>query len=478
MGIEGQEHLWDKEVEGHKTYNDIRHYTDEQLKNYTDDELKNFKCKHDISMLEKLETGPWPSFVSDLKREALHRKKIGQDELMIPMEVCEDLLGQVELSYHEGETHWKHGGIVGVLGYGGGVIGRYSDQPQKFPAVAHFHTIRVNHPGGKFYNTDWLRSFCDLCEYRGSGITNLHGSTGDLVMLGATTEQLEPIFFDLTHDMGVDLGGSGGNLRTPSDCIGPARCEFACYDNLDLCYDLTMTYQDELHRPAFPYKFKFKFDACPNCCVASIARSDMAYIGTWKDDIRIDQGAVKAYIGGEIPRNGGGMAGRDWGPFNIQEEIIDNCPTGCMNWDGSKLTINNAECTRCMHCINAMPEALRVGADSGLSICFGAKAPILEGAQLALMTIPFMYAKKPYDSIKGVIGKVFDWWIEEGKNRERIGETIQRVSLKTFIEVLGIPPMPQMVKEPRSNPYVFFKESEVPGGWTRDINEYRKKHPR
>ena len=39
-----------------------------------------------------------------------------------------------------------------------------------------------------------------------------------------------------------------------------------------------------------------------------------------------------------------------------------------------------------------------------------------------------------------------------------LGETIQRVSLKTFIEVLGIPPMPQMVKEPRSNPYVFFKE--------------------
>ena len=86
--------------------------------------------------------------------------------------------------------------------------------------------------------------------------------------------------------------------------------------------------------------------------------------------------------------------------------------------------------------------------------------------------------KHPYDSIKALIGKVFDWWIEEGKNRERIGETIQRVSLKTFIEVLGIPPMPQMVKEPRSNPYVFFKESEVPGGWTRDINDVQKEPPK
>jgi sulfite reductase alpha subunit len=245
-----------------------------------------------------------------------------------------------------------------------------------------------------------------------------------------------------------------------------------------MCYEMTMHYQDELHRPAFPYKFKFKFDGCPNGCVASIARSDMSYIGTWKDDIRINADAVKAYVAGEIPADGGGFAGRDWGKFDIQKEIIDLCPTQCMKWDGKKLSINNPECNRCMHCIDAMPEALRVGADQGVSILFGAKAPILEGAQMACMTIPFMYVKKPYDSQKALVGKVFDWWIEEGKNRERLGETIQRLSLKTFVEVLGIPPMPQMVKEPRSNPYVFFKESEVPGGWARDINAYRTRHPK
>jgi sulfite reductase alpha subunit len=479
MGIEGQDHLWDKEVKGHRTYNDVRIFTDEELKNYTEEELKSFKIKHDTPMMDELEKGPWPSFVSDIKREALHRKKLGQDNLLMPMDACEDLLGQVEMSYVDGETHWKHGGIVGVLGYGGGVIGRYSDQQEKFPSIAHFHTVRINQPGGKFYTTDYIRGLMDICEFRGSGITNMHGSTGDTVFLGTTTEQLEPIFFDLTHDLGVDIGGSGSNLRTPSDCLGPARCEFACYDTMDLCYFMTMEFQDELHRPAFPYKYKFKFDGCPNCCVASIARSDEAFIGTWKDDIRINQDAVKAYVNNEIPREGGGMTGRDWGPFNIQEEIIDNCPTRCMSWDGKKLTINNAECTRCMHCINAMPEALRVGKDTGLSILFGAKAPILEGAQMSVLTIPFLYPKKPkYESIVALTRKVHDWWIEEGKNRERLGELIQRMGLKVFIEVLGIPALPQMIKEPRSNPYVFFKESEVPGGWSRDINVYRSKHPR
>jgi sulfite reductase alpha subunit len=204
----------------------------------------------------------------------------------------------------------------------------------------------------------------------------------------------------------------------------------------------------------------------------------MAYIGTWKDDIRINQDAVNEYVAGNIPPDGGAFAGRDWGKFDIQAEVIDPCPTQCMQWDGKKLSINNAECNRCMHCIDAMPEALMIGKDKGTSILFGAKAPILEGAQMACMTIPFMYVNPPYDSIKGVVGKVFDWWIEEGKNRERIGETIQRVSLKAFCDVLGIPPMPQMVLAPRANPYVFFKEEEVPGGFTRDINDYRTRHPR
>ena len=100
-------------------------------------------------------------------------------------------------------------------------------------------------------------------------------------------------FYELTHNIGQDLGGSGSNLRTPADCLGQSSCEYACYDTKDLCHFLTNEYQDELHRPAFPYKFKFKFDGCPNGCVASIARSDMSFIGTWRDDIKIDQEAVE-----------------------------------------------------------------------------------------------------------------------------------------------------------------------------------------
>jgi len=435
--------------------------------------------KHETPLLDQLETGPWPSFVSDLKMQAEVRAKNEENiEFQIPGDVVEDLLGVLELSYVDGTTHWKHGGIVGVFGYGGGVIGRYCDQPDNFPGVAHFHTMRVAQPGGKYYTTDYLKKLCDLWDFRGSGITNMHGSTGDIIFIGTTTPQLEEIFFELTHNMGQDLGGSGSNLRTPADCIGSSRCEYACYDTQALCYDLTMEYQDELHRPAFPYKFKFKFDGCPNGCVASIARSDMSFIGTWKDDIKIDQEAVAAYVGGEFPPNAGAHAGRDWGAFDIQKEVVALCPTQAMKYEDGKLAINTKDCVRCMHCINTMPRALRIGDERGLSILVGAKAPILDGAQMGSLLVPFIKCEEPYDEIKEIIEKVWDWWMEEGKNRERLGELIKRQGYQRMLEMTELDPDPRMVSEPRSNPYIFWKEDEVEGGWERDINEFRKHHQR
>ncbi|MBU0675492.1 MAG: dissimilatory-type sulfite reductase subunit alpha [Proteobacteria bacterium] len=422
--------------------------------------------KHDTPMMDDLEKGPWPSFVTDLKRQAAKNDQ------------CWDILGQLELSFKDRITHWKHGGIVGVFGYGGGIVGRYSDVPTRFPGVAHFHTVRLNQPSSKFYKTDILRKVCDLWERRGSGMTNMHGSTGDLVLLGTKTDQLEPLFWELTHDLNWDLGGSGSNLRTPSCCLGKARCQHSCIDTQALCHHLTMHYQDEIHRPAFPYKFKFKFSGCPNDCVAAIARSDFAVIGTWKDDIRIDQAAVKGYVNGEFAANGGAHSGKDWGKFNIKKEVLDLCPTNCMWMEGDELKIDNSNCTRCMHCINVMPRALRVGADQGATICVGAKAPILDGAQFATMTVPFVKVdpENEFEEVIEIIEKIWDWWMEVGKNRERVGETIQRVGLPTFLKVMEVDILPQHIREPRSNPYVFWAEEEVEGGWERDVREFRKRN--
>jgi len=388
--------------------------------------------KPKTELLDELEKGPWPSFVKEIKNAAQTS----------PM--SQGLLGQLELSYHEKKGHWKHGGIVGVLGYGGGVIGRYSDIPEQFPDVAHFHTIRVNQIAGWFYTSDAIRTLCDIWERHGSGLTNMHGSTGDIVFLGTKTDELEPCFKELT-EAGFDLGGSGSCLRTPSCCAGQARCEWACYDTMKLCDDLTHAYQDELHRPPFPYKFKIKCAGCPNDCVASIARADLSVIGTWKDEIQQDDAAVAEYAAAGL---------------NIQKDVCNRCPTRCMEWDGKTLTIENRECVRCMHCINVMPKALRPGKERGAAILIGSKAPIVQGALLSSVLVPFVPAEELSDTIKELNTRVWEFWDEYGKNRERIGELIQRVGMPNFLDAVGLEPTPEMVSAPRDNPYIYLKEKE------------------
>lgn len=386
--------------------------------------------KRPTPKLDELEKGPWPSFVKEMKRAA------GAS----PM--AADLLGVLELSYEDRVGHWKHGGVVGVRGYGAGVIGRYSDVPEQFPEVAQFHTMRVNHPAGWFYTTDALRKVCDVWEKHGSGLTNLHGATGDIILLGTRTESLEPAFAELTGN-GFDLGGSGSVVRTPSCCVGPARCEWACFDTLALIYDLTKHFQDEIHRPSLPYKFKIKASGCPNDCVAAIARADLSVIGTWRDAVEVDQAAAGEYA----------AAGLD-----LRADVCDRCPSKCMSWDGASLGIDNAACARCMHCINAMPKALRPGRERGAAILIGGKAPIVSGAMLSSVLVPFMRIDPPYTELKHLIAKILELWADEGKNRERVGEYIQRIGLGNFLEAIGLAPQPEMVRHPRENPYVFYEE--------------------
>jgi len=109
----------------------------------------------------------------------------------------------------------------------------------------------------------------------------------------------------------------------------------------------------------------------------------------------------------------------------------------------------------------------------------GARAPILDGAQMGTLIVPFVEVEAPYTEIKEtIIEPVWDWWMEEGKNRERLGELMKRQGLQRMIDALGVEPVPQMVMEPRHNPYIFWREDEVEGGWSRDVNEYRKHHQR
>jgi sulfite reductase alpha subunit len=49
--------------------------------------------------------------------------------------------------------------------------------------------------------------------------------------------------------------------------------------------------------------------------------------------------------------------------------------------------------------------------------------------------------------------RIIDWWTDNGFEHERVGETIERIGLKHFLDGVGLPVSVEMVTRPRSNPY-------------------------
>ena len=154
----------------------------------------------------------------------------------------------------------------------------------------------------------------------------------------------------------MGLGGAGPCVRTAMSCVGAARCEMSCANEHAIQRHLVNEFVDDVHRPALPYKFKFKISGCPNDCQNAIERSDFAVIGTWRDDIKIDQAEMKNYMG---------TKGRQY----IIDNVTSRCPSSCMTLnDDDTLEIDNSNCVRCMHCINVLPKALSPGDDKGITL--------------------------------------------------------------------------------------------------------------
>ena len=387
-------------------------------------------------MIDELENGPWPSFISGIKRlrDTHPEKRIN--------EMTNDLLGQLEHSYETRKGYWK-GGTVSVYGYGGGIIPRFSEVGNVFPASKEFHTLRVQPPAGNFYSTSMLRQLADSWEKHGSGLVTFHGQTGNIMFIGSTTENTQH-FFDEINDYGFDLGGAGPCVRTAMSCVGAGRCEMSNVNEHKAHRLLVNNFTDDVHRPALPYKFKFKVSGCPNDCMNSIERADMSVIGTWRDDIKVDQEEFKKYVE---------MKGRKY----VIDNIDTRCPTNAISLnDDDSIQIDNQNCVKCMHCLNVVPKALQCGDDKGVTILIGGKRTLKIGDLMGTVIVPFMKLEKEEDweRLVEIAEETIDFWADNALEHERCGEMIERIGLVNFLEGVGIDVDPNMVANPRESSYV------------------------
>ncbi|MFW2373525.1 MAG: dissimilatory-type sulfite reductase subunit alpha [Gammaproteobacteria bacterium] len=391
---------------------------------------------YETPMLDVLEDGPWPSFITGIK--ALR----DNHESQFINDITSSLLGQLEHSYETRKGYWK-GGTVSVFGYGGGIIPRFSEVAKAFPESKEFHTLRVQPTPGNYYTTDMLNQLADSWEKHGSGLVTFHGQTGNIMFIGTTTDGTQT-FFDEINEFGWDLGGAGPCVRTAMSCVGAARCEMSCTNEHAAQRWLVNNFTDDVHRPALPYKFKFKISGCPNDCQNAIERSDMAVIGTWRDDMKVDQAEFKNYLEAK---------GRQY----IIDNVITRCPTQALSLgDDDSIQVDNRNCVRCMHCLNVMPKALRPGDDKGVTILIGGKRTLKIGDLMGTVILPFkkLDTREDYEELVEFAEEVIDFWAENALEHERCGEMIERIGLVNFLEGMDVDVDPNMVNSTRQSSYV------------------------
>ena len=288
-----------------------------------------------------------------------------------------------------------------------------------------------------------LRQLSNSWNKWGSGLIAFHGQTGNIMFIGSTSENTQH-FFDEINEYGFDLGGAGPCVRTAMSCVGAARCEQSCTNEHRIHRTLVNNFIDDMHRPALPYKFKFKVSGCPNDCMNSIQRADFAVIGTWRDDMQVDQKEVKKYVEGH---------GRKY----TIDNVIARCPTKALSLnDDDTLEVDNKSCVRCMHCINVMTKALKPGKDRGITLLIGGKRTLKIGDTMGTVIVPFMKmdTDEDYEKLRELAATVIDFWAENGLEHERCGEMIERIGLANFLEGIGVEVDPNMITHPRTSSYV------------------------
>ena len=170
----------------------------------------------------------------------------------------------------------------------------------------------------------------------------------------------------------------------------------------------------------------------------------MSIIGTWRDDMKVDQHEVQEFIK---------LKGRKY----VIDNVVTRCPTNAISVnDDNTFEIDNKNCVRCMHCLNVMPKALSPGDDRGASILMGGKRTLKIGDLMGTVIVPFMKleSQEDWDKLVELAEDTIDFWAENALEHERCGEMIERIGLVNFLDGIGVDVDPNMVATPRESSYV------------------------
>jgi dissimilatory sulfite reductase (desulfoviridin) alpha/beta subunit len=270
-------------------------------------------------------------------------------------------------------------------------------------------TVRLRCPGGRL-TTDKLRKAADIADTYGQGEVHI------TVRQSVEVPYVNYAHFDTISEelRAVDwsVASCGPRVRVPTACAGCTYNPNGLMDTQTLCAEVDRRY---FGTPTGHHKFKISLSGCPIDCFRT-REMDLGF-----------QGIVEPKLLEEVC-NGCGLC-------------VKGCEDGALRMEGDLPVRDDSRCIGCGDCIKVCPVDAMVVARRGWLARVGGrhgKHPL------------FAYEVANYladDQVYALIEATLDWYQRHGEGRERIGATIGRVGLKTYLEEVVRPLGVDVVEE-------------------------------
>lgn len=254
--------------------------------------------------------------------------------------------------------------------------------------------VRCRAPGGRV-TSEKLHKIADVAEKYGDGTVHLSVRMSPEILY-VKTKDMENVREELGSLWPSPIATCGARVRVPTACGG---CEYNPRGWTD-----TQKFAIEVDKKYFgistPHKFKMAFTGCVIDCIRT-REVDLGFQGMVKpgfvEDLCTSCGLCVHSCNSEAL------------------EMVDDLPK--RTWD---------KCISCGDCINVCPSSALVAEKVGHAVYVGGKHG--RNPHVAYPVAEFI----PDDKVFSIIDSTLEWYKANGKPRERIGFTIDRLGIDNY----------------------------------------------